>query len=180
MSRFPIEPTEELRRKIDDLDLSMPLMKCMDTDEGYGWSPDHARLMERDYKRFLYLTVTRHEAIVPTKEIDKLWHAHVLDTRKYFADCEHLFGEYLHHFPYFGLRGEEDARNLSSAFAVTKDIWSNVFGDASSLSKATQGGIALCTGECSQNGGCSNCGSNGPPSSQPMPTIDLPPAIAVF
>ncbi len=153
---FPIPATEELRQAINKLDLTMPLAKVMDTTEGYGWSADVARRIECDYKRFLFLTVTSTTPIVPTKNIDKLWHAHILDTQKYAHDCEVLFGAFLHHFPYFGLRGDRDRANLSAAFSTTSRAWRDTFGDE--LRTTTSG---LCTGACSGNGGCSNCGSNG-------------------
>ena len=43
--------------------------------------------------------------IVPTLTIDEFWHAHILDTRAYMADCKALFGKYMHHYPYSGLKG---------------------------------------------------------------------------
>lgn len=28
-----------------------------------------------------------------------MWHAHILFTQKYAADCDRIFGSFLHHFP---------------------------------------------------------------------------------
>lgn len=39
----------------------------------------------------------------PAKSVDKVWHSHITDTRRYPADCKKCFGEYMHHYPYFGL-----------------------------------------------------------------------------
>lgn len=36
---------------------------------------------------------------VPNKQIDEMWHEHILDTRKYSDDCQTVFGYYLHHTP---------------------------------------------------------------------------------
>ena len=66
--------------------------------------------------------------IVPTKEIDVVWHYHILDTSKYESDCQRLFGRFLHHFPYFGLRGELDRQNLDAAFAQTSVLFQQYFG----------------------------------------------------
>ena len=149
-AHLPLAPSGELMAKIMGLDLTMPLAKVMDPEEGYGWDAETARRNERDYKRFLYLTVTSTIAIVPTKSIDKMWHAHILDTRKYADDCEQIFGGFLHHFPYFGIRGEDDAKNLASAFAETKRVWAETFGDT-----VFAEGTGCTGGECSVS--CGAC-----------------------
>ena len=41
---------------------------------------------------------------------------HILDTRAYSRDCEFLFGRFLHHFPYFGMRGDADRAALDRTF----------------------------------------------------------------
>ena len=73
--------------------------------------------------------------IVPTKEIDLVWHYHILDTSKYESDCQQLFGSFLHHFPYFGLRGELDRQNLDAAFAQTSALFQHYF-DCDALADA--------------------------------------------
>jgi hypothetical protein len=46
------------------------------------------------------------------KIVDEIWHQHILDTHAYHRDCDAIFGSYLHHFPYFGMRGDADAQAL--------------------------------------------------------------------
>ncbi|HEU4561412.1 MAG TPA: hypothetical protein VFS20_26400 [Longimicrobium sp.] len=58
-----------------------------------------------------------------------MWHYHILDTRAYHRDCQTLFGEYFHHFPYFGMRGEEDEQNLERAFKMTGVLYEEAFGE---------------------------------------------------
>lgn len=36
---------------------------------------------------------------MPSKAVDALWHAFILDTRAYHAFCRHAFGRYFHHVP---------------------------------------------------------------------------------
>ncbi|MFM6129989.1 MAG: hypothetical protein ACKPBV_14885 [Sphaerospermopsis kisseleviana] len=60
--------------------------------------------------------------------LDDYWHNHILDTRKYAEDCDLIFGFFLHHYPYFGLPGEEDEGQNIPAFAVTQKIWEEAFG----------------------------------------------------
>jgi len=71
---------------------------------------------------------TRWRRLVPNKILDEYWHQHILDTRKYAADCETTFGFFLHHDPYFGIEGEEDRQLNLEAFAVTQQIWEEAFG----------------------------------------------------
>src|SRR3989344_2573103 len=117
----PIAKHEMSFRKIDELDLTMVKTKlCLPLEkEGKGWTSELANAAERWYKMYLKLCLIRGKGVVPTHLIDEMWHAHILDTRKYHADCQTIFGYYLHHFPYFGLRGEEDAKNLDKEFQVT-------------------------------------------------------------
>lgn len=74
------------------------------------------------YRKFLALCVRYpEEKICPTGPIDALWHAHLLDTEAYARDCQFLFGQFLHHYPYFGMRGEGDRRDLEDAFSRSID-----------------------------------------------------------
>ena len=35
----------------------------------------------------------------PCRAVDKVWHAHILNTAAYHCTCVHLFGQYVHHKP---------------------------------------------------------------------------------
>lgn len=141
--------------KIDALDLTMVKMKlCLPVEkEGKGWMPELADNVEVHYKRFLKLCLLRSEDVVPSKLIDEMWHAHILDTRKYQADCRRVFGHYVHHFPYFGLCGEEDAKRLQKSFEATIALFEEYFGEApiGATSSQCQGGGTGGGGGCSRN-----------------------------
>lgn len=98
------------------LDLEPIIIKAMDSEEGYGWPFAFADRVSKEYRRFLILCLEHRQdnkyLIVPSKPVDKFWHLHILDTRKYIEDCQYCFGSMLHHFPYFGMRGDQDAANL--------------------------------------------------------------------
>ncbi|MBD2018613.1 hypothetical protein H6F43_00245, partial [Leptolyngbya sp. FACHB-36] len=64
----------------------------------------------------------------PTWEIDQVWHCHILDTDKYAKDCDTLFGQFIHHFPYFGVRGENDRQAWYRAYALTQVLFRKHFG----------------------------------------------------
>jgi len=115
-------------------------------EEGPGWSLVKIETLENWYRRFLFLVYLYPEkTIVPTKDIDIFWHTHILDTKKYMMDCESLFGGYFHHFPYFGMRGEQDRMNLEEAFSETEELYLDLFGE-SPLSC----GIADCGSLCKE------------------------------
>lgn len=114
---------------IANLDLEMVKMKLREPEEGENWTHEQCESAEVEYKRYLHLCKKYGKGIVPNKIMDMFWHYHILDTRAYHKDCDATFGYYLHHFPYFGMRGEQDANDLSNAFLVTKQRYLETFGE---------------------------------------------------
>jgi hypothetical protein len=84
------------------------------------------------YRNYLFL-IKKHSSqgyiISPSVDIDEIWHHHILDTYKYHDDCIALFGQYLHHYPYFGMRGESDFKSMQEAFTMTQKFHKIEFGD---------------------------------------------------
>jgi len=120
--------TRQKLEGIQGLDLGPVKFKLMDPEEGEGWTREFAERMELEYKRFLTLLAKYpQEPIAPGKEVDRFWHAHILDTQKYVEDCERVFGHYLHHFPYFGMRGADDAAALARAAERTRELYTAEF-----------------------------------------------------
>ncbi len=117
-----------MEQSIQNLDLTLVKMKLMDADEGQAWDRDQCAHAETEYKRFLNLIRVYGNA-VPTKAMDIFWHQHILDTRAYFTDSTKIFGEYLHHYPYFGIFGEDDHNNLVSSFELTKQRYFELYGE---------------------------------------------------
>jgi hypothetical protein len=112
------------------LDLSNVRMKLADPEEGHGYRPPNLDLMEQEYRRFLAIHLAFPEMdVVPCKIVDEMWHQHILDTAAYREDCEAIFGFYLDHFPYFGMRGEQDAQDLLDAYALTLERYRDAFGE---------------------------------------------------
>lgn len=94
-----------------------------------GWSAAFTERAIVEYARFLALAHTFGEA-VPSNVIDEVWHGHIIDTRRYAADCERIFGRFLHHYPYFGLGGAHGERaELESKFARTRARYVAIFGE---------------------------------------------------
>jgi hypothetical protein len=115
--------------EIDRLDFTLIKRKLRDPEEGEGWSAEACEAVEADYRRFLALKRAYPDRdLVPTRAIDAFWHRHILDTAQYAADCERVFGWFLHHYPYFGTRGDADRAALIAAFADTTVLWERHFG----------------------------------------------------
>lgn len=114
---------------LNTLDLEPIMVKAMDEEEGYGWTLDQALEVANEYKRFLALCMCYpDEAIVPSTFVDDFWHLHILDTQKYADDCTQYLGYFLHHFPYFGMRGDQDLKNLNAAWMRTLTLYEASFG----------------------------------------------------
>jgi hypothetical protein len=144
-----VKSVEQVVAAIQALDLDPIKLKLMDPEEGQGWSREYVERMETAYKRFLILMVKfPEETIAPTKDVDKFWHGHILDTMKYAEDCQSVFGYFLHHFPYFGMRGEEDAADLRIAAEKMHVIYEQEFGEA------LPAGAAWCTATKSASAWC--------------------------
>src|SRR5262245_22370497 len=71
------------------------------------WDEQRVERALHEYKQFLALMRWNPEVfLVPSEDIDELWHTHVLNTARYEADCETIFGYFQHHFPTFGASEE--------------------------------------------------------------------------
>lgn len=120
------ERLDEALRRTARLDFTMLKKKLM---EERGWTAEFAAEVEDLYRKFLALNVRYPDRkVCPTGPIDDFWHAHILDTRAYAADCDLLFGRFLHHFPYFGMRGPEDRADLEQTFQESVELFIIHFG----------------------------------------------------
>jgi hypothetical protein len=143
---------EQMIEAIFALDLEPIKFKLMGKKEGHGWSRAEADQYELDYKRFLALLVKfPDDVIAPDTNVDKFWHGHILDTMKYAEDCNNIFGYFLHHYPYFGMRGEEDAANLEKAFAKMQRLYAQEFGDAAEESEQSAAWCGAAAGKPEQS-----------------------------
>ena len=138
---------------IAQINLEMIKMKLRETEEGESWTFEQCESAEIEYKRFLQLCLKYGISIVPNKIMDTVWHYHILDTRAYSNDCQNIFGNILHHFPYFGMGGEQDAENLVTEFHSTKDKYLTTFGEdmvkSTDKAKCWHNCVSRCHNACS-------------------------------
>lgn len=93
------------------------------------WTPaDIDRALLR-YRRFLALVAASPRTqIAPTRDIDVMWHLHMLSPRAYHADCMRWFGDVLDHNGGFGKAPEEEPI-LIAAFDRTARRYESMFGE---------------------------------------------------
>lgn len=129
-SHQALSSAEALGRIDALLDLTMVRRKLAEPEEGEGLASAELDKMETEYRRFLALRLALPNApIVPCKLVDEMWHRHILDTASYRADCDAIFGRFLDHYPYFGMRDEQDAQALLDAYTETLDCYRQAFGE---------------------------------------------------
>lgn len=149
----------ELVERLDRVDLHMVVRKLTESADGPMWSVEFAEAARVEYLRFLLMTASHPaSAIVPSRIVDEFWHQHILDTRAYAQDCLAVFGFFLHHYPYFGMNGEDDAARLATCFSETHAIYEREF--ASAPPAAIWGRPASPAAACSTPSECSGGGGS--------------------
>lgn len=148
-----LNPTE-YARKFGDLEfptsleaIARSLTISVDTSQGKACDPKHPIIADikaqipfmrwavqkprnvahatTKYEKFLELHRRHPQAmLVPTKEIDLIWHTHMRSPREYRARCMQVFGHVLSH--------DDKIGDLASAigFRDTRDLWWKEFGEA--------------------------------------------------
>ena len=113
--------------KVNKIDLSL-INKILQYENPTFWTENVLTETEASYRKFLVLNfLYPSETIVVNKILDDYWHQHILDTEKYADDCQKFFGYFLHHYPYFGINGEEDKQKNREGFASTQQLWEETF-----------------------------------------------------
>ncbi len=113
---------------IDELDFERIKAKLLHRHRGAMTSEGVAHA-EAGYRKFLKLAAKYPDTpVVPNEAVDEFWHMHILDTQRYAADCERIFGYILHHDPYMGIDGEEDEARLLKAAERSDTLFAREFG----------------------------------------------------
>lgn len=127
-----------LPESIANLDLQYLGRKLLDNDASEAERRDGERLWDEarveralyEYRQFLALMLWHPEAfIVPSEDIDEVWHAHVLHTARYEADCEAIFGRFQHHAPAGGEESGEEQDELLQGRDETLQLFAGAFGE---------------------------------------------------
>ena len=82
----------------------------------------------REYKRFVYLTMTAGRPMCPSEQVDQVWHLHLTYTRSYWERfCRDVLYGPLHHEPTRGARAE--GRKHWAMYADTLLTYEEAFGE---------------------------------------------------
>jgi hypothetical protein len=117
----------------------------------YKWDEKQAFNSVERYEK-LFKLFGSGTSLVPTKEIDKVWHLHMLDPISYHDSCMSYHGKLIGHNPSLD-PSEKEKRKMDSLFLQTGRIFYETYGEEYS------GTVAECDGpdhtclECS-TGGC--------------------------
>jgi hypothetical protein len=127
-------------------------------EEGFfsGRTQDETVESAERYLKFLALVQKYPDAIIaPTRDIDEMWHLHMLHPVAYYRDCMSSFGEIIDHDGGFGSEPEE-APVLAATFDYTAQLWQQEYGepyvsnDAGSV-KCTRNCVSRCKRACKTN-----------------------------
>jgi hypothetical protein len=122
----PNKDDSNFLQKLNSLDFGSLAYKLMNPENSTGMSLEMATDAIKKYKGFLFLIhKSKGQKISPSAYIDHVWHTAVLDTEMYYVQCGVLFGEYIHHFPFFGQRDEQDKMELEMTFENTTKMASS-------------------------------------------------------
>jgi hypothetical protein len=120
----------DLFKAITELDLAPIKLKLMHAETGEGWTQEKLDKVEKEYRRFLcMMKLYPDEDIATVMDVDIFWHYHILDTRKYAADSEKVFGYFQHHYPYVGLRGGDDEQFRIDSGERMRTLYEATFGE---------------------------------------------------
>jgi len=128
---------------VKGLDLQRIAWKIKNSSHNPELDEKHIEMAIEQYRKYLTLKI-RYPTVnlVPTEDIDLIWHAHILDTENYASDCEKIFGRFLHHKPYFGEFSDESQDQMRNFYNETSDLWEIEFGE-----KLVQPKIYRCSGK---------------------------------
>ena len=149
------------------------------------WDQSRLTASVEEYRKWLYLCKIKKRsdgtlgmAATPgSRDVDEVWHTHILFTRKYAEDCNNLFGYFLHHQPTEESTGRNDE---SSSYANTLKLYRTTFKSESptwfsgiiqkddcrecvstSCQPPPESDCGGCSGNCHGIGGCSaNCNND--------------------
>jgi hypothetical protein len=130
------QPAIDRTAATSDVAAAMALIQTIDLAnvtrklrQNEGWTEAQAATAVLRYRRFLCMRYLDPDLmVVPARDIDKVWHQHVLHTRAYAADCERIFGSFLHHAP--GSGDSEEQKELQADFEKTEARYAELFGEA--------------------------------------------------
>lgn len=122
-------PVQAALNIMEKWDFSLTKRKLQET-ENSNWSDERVYKAVEDYKKYLAVTKALDGVqLVPNADIDEVWHYHIMDTRRYVEDCKILFGGFLHHYPFYGMLGEDNKNDWLENQKNSNALWISLFNE---------------------------------------------------
>lgn len=100
---------KQLSPCIEELDLSLVEYRLMTK---LGWAKDRTANAVQGYREFLQQVKDAGKGAYhrpPSDDVDEVWHAHILHTKQYEADCNAIFGYFFNHHPDKPKKAKDDS-----------------------------------------------------------------------
>lgn len=93
-----------------------------------SWSRECCLRAVEEYKKFVFLAAVADHSVVPSDQVDQVWHLHLLDSQAYWEDfCPNVLGLKLHHRPARG--GSQERESMHRLYRATIDRYRQFFGE---------------------------------------------------
>lgn len=97
--------------------------------EREGWDPERVQGAMDGYGKYLILLHAHpNTSLVPSEDIDQIWHDHILWTERYGGDCHDIFGRFIHHYPCFNMSDSDELQEQYDRRENTKQLFWEEFG----------------------------------------------------
>jgi uncharacterized protein (TIGR04222 family) len=94
-----------------------------------GWSAARAGRALFEYRRFVMLAAACEHMVSPSEAVDRIWHLHLTETRRYWDEfCPQVLQYPLHHEPSRG--GAEEEARFAELYRRTLEAYAQAFGEA--------------------------------------------------
>ena len=150
---YPTRPTSShIQKAIARAnDFSLDEVRSRVAKENPNWSRKRIDTAVAEYRKWLALIVLNKKKFgklgMCSKDVDEVWHAHILFTRKYAADCKALCGRFIHHQP-----TPEDKKGDTTTSKNTLAALQSIFGSVHPVWLSSVKGGRL-------EGNCDDCAS---------------------
>ncbi|KAG0565461.1 hypothetical protein KC19_8G192000 [Ceratodon purpureus] len=124
-----LEIPSDLRKITYDLEAAVSRQKTFfyQVSQPFVRTESYLKSAEQRYKGFLYLfTLNKGLFLVPTYDVDIMWHAHQLSPAAYNRDCLAILKRVLNHDDTDSDRGP--GQKLNTGFKDTCELWEEIFG----------------------------------------------------
>ena len=112
--------------ELPDFSVDLREAACRSESETREWVSEKLDESIERYRKFFSLARSG-ERVAPTRDIDMIWHLHMLSPVAYHHDCMSYLGRILDHDGGFGHTPEE-VEILAGVFAETARRWEETFG----------------------------------------------------